>query len=222
MLSSHYKLLAKAILLRFYLVQTLSISLMRQTIRKIISNRIIIIIGQPCIESKINQCMVDNIHLTWMKWWLYLEIMVWIISILLCFRITLFLFHIKRIYINNIINKILLRGLKFNMLCCMDGLNLVFWWYQVAWTLQHFHQLNSSFYINNSIHNYIKVHILMQVTVLKIIFIKTTSALQTDRLLFVLETMDLVVSKGPSLKDKIIHQIIQTLLSHKLINLLTI
>jgi len=62
----------------------------------------------------------------------------------------------------------------------------------------------------------------MQVTVLKIIFIKTTSALQTDRLLFVLETMDLVVSKEPSLKDKIIHQIIQTLLSHQLINLLTI
>ncbi len=62
----------------------------------------------------------------------------------------------------------------------------------------------------------------MQVTVLKTIFIKTTSALQTDRLLFVLETMASVVSKGPSLKDKIIHQIIQTLLSHQLINLLTI
>jgi hypothetical protein len=148
--------------------------------------------------------------------------MVWIISILLCFRITLFLFHIKRIYINNIISRILPRDLKFNMLCCMDGRNLVFWWYQVAWTLQHFHQPNSSFYINNSIHNYIRVHILMQVTVLKIIFIKTTSALQTDRLLFVLETMDWVVSKEPSLKDKIIHQIIQTLPFHQLISLLTI
>ncbi len=141
--------------------------------RKIISNQIIIIIEQACIESKISLFMVDNTHLIWMKWWLKLEIMVRIILIHQCFKITPFLFHIKKIYINNIINRTLLKDLKFSMLCCMDGQNLEFWSYQVVWTLQHFHQLNSSFYINNSTLNYIRAHTLMQVTALKIIFIKT-------------------------------------------------
>ena len=174
MLSSHYKSLARAILPKFCLVQTLSISLMRQTMRKIISNLIIIIIEQPCIESKISLFMVDNTHLTWMKWCLSPEITVWIITILPCFKIILFLFLIKRIYNNNIINKTLPRGLKFNMLCFMDGQSLASWWYQVAWTFRHFHQLNSSSCINNSTLNYIRAHILMQATVLKIISIRTT------------------------------------------------
>ena len=60
----------------------------------------------------------------------------------------------------------------------------------------------------------------MQAIVLKIISIKTTSALQIDKVQFVLEMMDSVAFKGHSLKDRITHQIIQTLLYHLLINLL--
>lgn len=62
----------------------------------------------------------------------------------------------------------------------------------------------------------------MQAIVLKIISIKTTSVLQTDKLLFVLEMMDSAACREHSLKDRITHQIIQTLLSHQLISLLTI
>jgi hypothetical protein len=190
MLSNLCKSLVKVILPKFCLAQTISISSKRRTMRKIISNQIIIILEQACIESKISLCMVDNTPLIWMKWWLNLEIMVWIILIYPCFRITQLLFHIQKININNIINRNLLKDPKFSMLCCMDGQNLVFWWYRVEWILQHFHQLNSSFYINNNTLNFIRALILMQVTALKIISIKTTSALQTDKLRFDLEMMD--------------------------------
>jgi hypothetical protein len=61
----------------------------------------------------------------------------------------------------------------------------------------------------------------MQAIVLKIISIKTTSVLQIDKLQFVLEMMDSAAFRGPSLKDRITHQIIQTLLYHQLISLLT-